>query len=195
MTENHPMRRAPAVLAAVTHAMLVPACSGEDGPNAAATAEASDETLAALLAGDAELSVVADARGDAGLARVFDGTAAYTIFAPRDDAFEALGEAGADLRAAEQRAAMVAVLRDHVVPGYLTPADIAKAIEIDADGSVQMRTMGGHVLTFTSEGDTVIATAEDGARARLVNESLRGSNGVAVPIDAVLKRVAPQPAA
>ena len=88
---------------------------------------------------------------------------------------------------------MVAVLRDHIVPGYLTPQDIAKAIEADDDGSIQMRTMGDHVLTFTGEGDAVTVTAEDGATARFAGEALLGSNGVAIPLDGVLRKVGETP--
>ena len=173
--------RAPAVLGAIAGAMLLAACS--DTASEEAAAKPSSETLAALVSQADDLSVVSATLKDAGLSQVFDGVAAYTLLAPQDAAFTSLGETGETLRSDEQRPALVAVLRDHIVPGYLTPADIAKAIKADGDGKVQMRTMAGHTLTFTSDGDTVTATGEDGATVRFAGEALLASNGVAIPVD------------
>ena len=178
-----------AALAAATVLML-PACSGDGADESDATAEVSDETLASVVEDADGLSVVAEVLGDAGLAQVFDGAASYTLFAPQDAAFDALGEAGNDLRTPEQRAAMVAILRDHIVPGYLTPDDIANAVDVADDGSVEMRTMGAHTLTFTGEGETITVTGEDGSSAQFAGDALRASNGVAIPLDGVLKKVA-----
>ena len=180
--------RALAIALAATFALQ--ACS--DGETETGeTAEVSKETLATMVAETGDLSTVSGALGDAGLAQVFDGAASYTLLAPQDAAFDALGETGQELRSPEQRAAMVAILREHVVPGYLTPDDIAAAIEAAGDGSVEMRTMGEQVLTFTSEGDAITVTAEDGASAHFTGDALRASNGVVIPLDGLLKRVAP----
>jgi len=173
--------RAPAVLGAIAGAMLLGACSDTASDDAAA--EPSSDTLAAVVSQADDLSVVSATLKDAGLSQVFDGVAAYTLLAPRDSAFASLGAAGEALRSAEQRPAMVAVLRDHIVPGYLTPADIAKAIEADGDGKVAMRTMAGHTLTFASDGGTVTATGEDGATVRFAGDALLAGNGVAIPVD------------
>lgn len=186
-----PRVKAAALAAAV---LMLQACSDEPAETESKTAEASSETLASVVAEDGDLSVVSGVLGDAGLAPVFDGAAAYTFFAPQDAAFAKLGEAGEDLRTAEERPAMVAILRDHIVPGYLTPADIENAIELAEDGSVEMRTMGNHTLTFTSEGDTITVTGEDGASASFAGDALRASNGVAIPLDTVLRKVSETPA-
>ena len=179
-----------AALAAAAGAVMLPACSDDATDESEGTAAVSDETLASVVEDADGLSTVSDVLGDAGLEQVFDGAAAYTLFAPQDTAFDALGEAGDDLRTVEQRPAMVAILRDHIVPGYLTPDDIANAIELADDGQVQMRTMGGHTLTFSGTRDAITVTAEDGASARFAGDALRASNGVAIPLDGVLKQVA-----
>ena len=173
--------------------LVLQACSGgaDDGGE---TAEVSSDTLALLVADQSELSIVSETLGDAGLAQVLDGAAAYTLLAPRDAAFEELGEAAQDLQTAEQRPAMVAILRDHIVPGYLTPDDIENAIALADDGSVEMRTMGDHTLTFTGEGEVVTVTGEDGATAQFAGDALRASNGVAIPLDAVLRKLGEAPA-
>ena len=177
---------ASAVLGAITGALLLSGCSDQGSAGRdAGSGEPRAETLAALVSRADDLSVVSATLEDAGLAQVFDGTAAYTMLAPRDAAFESLGETGELLRSAEQRPAMVAVLRDHIVPGYLTPDDIAKAIELDSDGKVSMKTMAGHTLTFARTGDTISATGEDGASARFAGDALRASNGVAIPVDGI----------
>jgi uncharacterized surface protein with fasciclin (FAS1) repeats len=179
-------------LAALGAAVLaLQGCSSETADSE--PAEVSNETLATMVAADDGLSTVSGVLGDAGLAQVFDGVAAYTLFAPQDAAFDALDEAGDDLRTPEQRAAMVAILRDHIVPGYLTPEDIRNAIEQADDGSVEMRTMGDHTLTFTRSNDTITVTSEDGASAEFAGEALRASNGVAIPLDGVLREVVASP--
>lgn len=181
--------RSPALLGAMAGALLLAACQG-DAADKGAAAKPSTETLAALVSQDDDLSAVAATLEDAGLAQVFDGTAAYTMLAPQDSAFDSLGPAGETLRSSEQRPAMVAVLRDHIVPGYLTPDDIAKAIELDDDGKVVMKTMGGHELTFASADGTITATGSDGATVRFAGKPLLASNGVAIPVDGLAVKVA-----
>ena len=190
MLDRNAPRRHLLALAAAAGVLAIGACdSAADDEANGDTTEVSSETLAEEVADADELSAVSEVLRDAGLAQVFDGTAAYTIFAPQDAALDKLGEAGKALRSPEDRPAMVAILRDHIVPGYLTPDDIAKAIEMDEDGTVEMRTMADHVLKFTREGETVTVTAEDGASARFAGDALRASNGVAIPIDGVLRNI------
>ena len=195
MTTRVQAHRRMAALAAAGAVLLLAACGSDgDGDGDGSGTEASEvsgETLAELIADQDDLSVVSGTLSDAGLAQAFDGVAAYTILTPTDETFEKLGEQGRTLRAPEQRPAMVAILRDHIVPGYLTPDDIAKAIELEEDGAVEMRTMGNHTVTFTGEGDTITVTSEDGSSAKFAaGDTLRASNGVAIPVDGLLKQVA-----
>lgn len=170
------------IASALAGSLLLAACSDGEDDQSVAT-EPSTETLAALVAQADDLSTVSATLKDAGLAQVFDGTAAYTLLAPRDSAFDALGDAGTALRSEDQRPAMVAVLRDHIVPGYLTPADIDKAIELADNGKVAMRTMNGHTITFAETGGAITATSEDGKTVRFDGDALLASNGVAIPVD------------
>jgi len=183
-------RRATAMHAALAAILTLSACSGNSATEGDSAATPSDETLAALVAGAEDLSVVSATLKDAGLAQVLDGVAAYTLLAPRDAAFASLGDAGNALRSPEQRPAMAAVLRDHIVPGYLTPADIAKAIELDDDGKVEMKTTAGHTLTFAKADGAITATGGDGTTVRFAGDALLASNGVAIPVDGLAVDVA-----
>ena len=186
MRVTHDKRRLSVALAAT---LLLAACSSGSTPSDDAAVKPSNDTLAALVSRTSDLSVVSATLKDAGLAQVFDSTAAYTLLAPRDAAFDSLGDEGKALRSPEQRPAMVAVLRDHIVPGYLTPADIANAVKLDPDGKVAMKTMGGHTLTFTSKDGTITATSQDGVSVHFAGDPLLASNGVAIPVDALAVKV------
>ena len=187
MTDIRPRR--PLAAFAALALLAVPACSADEtADQAAAESEPTDDTLAAAISDADGLTVVASALGNSGLAQVFDGAGSYTIFAPNDAAFEALGETGAALREPGQSAAMAAVLRDHIVPGYLTPADIESAIEAQG-GAVKVETMGDHALTFTRVDDGIRVTSEDGSAAMLTGDALKARNGVAIALDGVLKKV------
>jgi uncharacterized surface protein with fasciclin (FAS1) repeats len=82
----------------------------------------------------------------------------------------------------------MAVLRDHIVPGYLTPDDIGTAIDAQG-GRVKVQTMGDHKLTFTREGKGYRVAAEDGSSAMIAGNATTASNGVAIPVDGVLKKL------
>lgn len=83
---------------------------------------------------------------------------------------------------------LTAVLRDHIVPGYLTPDDIGAAIDAQ-DGQVKVQTMGDHKLAFTRDGQGYRVTAEDGSSATIAGDTTTASNGVAIPVDGVLKKL------
>lgn len=184
----------PVVTALAAATLSLGACADEPNEEQAGQTVETDpsgQTLAAAISGAEDMSMVARALADVGLAQVFDGAGSYTIFAPNDAAFAELGEARQALTEPNQRAAVAAVLRDHIVPGYLTPADITAAIDAQR-GAVQAETMGEQTLRFTREGDNVRVTSEDGSTAIIVGEAIRAGNGVAIPLDGVLKDLSPQ---
>jgi uncharacterized surface protein with fasciclin (FAS1) repeats len=191
MTMNHNFPPLPAALAALL-LLALPACSNE-GATEPSGMEETNDTLAAAIADADGMSTVAKALDDSGLSQVFDGAGSYTLFAPNDAAFDALGETGDALRQPDQRAAMAAVLRDHIVAGYLTPDDIKTAIDAQGGRAVEVETMGDHKLMFSLAGEDIKVTGEDGTSALLTGASVRASNGVAIALDTVLKRFdAPQ---
>ena len=173
-------------------ALLIPlaACgSGSQEGTAEPAASPGGGTLASAVTDAPGLTVVSTALKSTGLANVFDGAAPYTLLAPDDDAFGALGAAGTTLRQPENSAALAAILRDHILPGYVTVADIDAALKAANGKAVRMTTMGDTEVRFVREGDAVVVTAADGARAKIDGAALTASNGVVIPLDAVLRKL------
>lgn len=180
------MRRALTPLAV----LLLAACGGDDDKTAAGDAaeqaQPSSQTLAATLKGGDGFGTLGETATNAGLTSVLEGVGPYTVFAPADAAFTAGGTA-TDFTDESLRAQSAALLRAHIVPGALTRADIAAAIQREG-GEVQMRTMANTLLTFSRDGEAIVVSAENGARGRLTGEEQLASNGVLQPVDAVLVR-------
>ncbi|GGD98557.1 hypothetical protein GCM10011515_18000 [Tsuneonella deserti] len=176
-------------LAAV--ALLAPlgACSKAD-EKSAPTAQASNGTLAAELGGAPGLTTFSTALADAGLGDVFDGPGSYTVLAPDDDAFAKLDQGGKTLTDPAHRAELVAVMRGHILPGHLTPEAIRKAVA-DKKGPVSMRSLDESMVTFTTDGDTIVVTGADGGKARVDGAALVASNGVVLPLDGLVKSPPP----
>lgn len=165
------------------------ACSASDsaGDPDAAAQEKTNETLASVLSGESSLSDATNAFGDAGISTMLDGPASYTVLAPDNAAFEALGTDAADLDNEDDRAILAAVLREHVIPGALTPDSIRQAIS-DNGGPVEMRTFGEDVVSFAMEGNTVMVEGADGSKAAFAGPAMIASNGVVIPIDHLLQK-------
>jgi uncharacterized surface protein with fasciclin (FAS1) repeats len=168
-------------------AVLLLASCGPSANNAAADKSAdakagpSNETLAASVKGDLGRVI-----GNAGLETALAGVGPYTVFAPPDAALKG----GIDFTDPTMKAESAAMLRAHIVPGTLTRADVGAAID-RAGGKAQMRTMAGGVLTFTKDGQAIVATAPDGASAHLTGEERLVKNGVLQPTDGLLVKAAP----
>ncbi len=177
-------------LPALALLFALPAC-GQDAstPGETAATKPGDKALSAVIADNGELKTFSGALASTGISAVFDGKASYTVFAPTDGAFAALGEKGKALGTPEQKPALAAVLRDHIVPGTLTPEDIGKAIDAGGGKPVKMRTVGEGTLSFARDGETITVTAADGSTAKIEGAAIAASNGVALPISGVLKKV------
>lgn len=139
----------------------------------------SNETLAQMVSGAENASILAGALEESGLATVFDTAAAYTVLAPTDDAFGNFS--GGELDGAQE----AAILRSHILPGSMTMEDISGALD-SAGGEVSVAAMDGSDVTFTQLDEGIEVSGADGTSAMLLTEN-RGSNGVVITIDKVLK--------
>lgn len=166
--------------------LLLGGC-GQPSESDQAVATASDAaagTVAAAVAGSVDHRKLAGALTDTQLAPVLDGTAEYTLLAPSDAAFEAMGAKTAALTSKEERPLMIALLRGHILPGQVAPKSVEAAIA-RKQGPVTMRTMAGNTVTFAKSGEGLTVTAGSGT-ARLAAASTAASNGAVLSIDKVL---------
>lgn len=186
-----PLRRAVTVATALALAPLAACSNGSKSETTASqTPGPASDTLAEALSRQDDLSSLSKALRDTGLSQVFDDSGSYTIFAPTNAAFGKLGDAGKALMQQDRRAMLAALLRDHIVPGYLTPEDIGTAIDAQG-GRAKVQTMGDHKLSFTREGKGYQVTAEDGSTAMISGDAVTASDGVAIPVDGFLKKIDP----
>ena len=161
------------------------ACGDDDDaataaePTPTATAEPaspseSGEDIVALAQATPQLSTLVDAVTAAELAGTLQGEGPFTVFAPTDDAFAAVGQKQLDrlLRPAN-RDQLTALLTYHVVPGELTAADLR-------DGQ-RLETVQGEKVRVRVQGDMVRVGGATVAQA-----DVDAANGVVHVIDTVL---------
>lgn len=177
-------------LLAAAALLALSACSKPAASNdpASTAATKSDKSLTEVIGGDSQFKTLAAGLKSTGLDGVFSGKGDYTLLAPTETAFTALGDKAAGLTAPDQQAMLAAVLRGHVLPGMLTTGDIAKAIDANGGKAVSMRTMGTGTVNFARNGPDLTVTADDGSSAKLSGAGMSASNGAVLPIDAVLKK-------
>lgn len=142
---------------------------GFTAPGASA-AVATGDVFEALQA-DERFSTLVKALGTAGLTGTLQGKGPFTVFAPTNAAFAALGDGVADQLLAD-RATLTKVLTYHVVAGKLT-SDVMKI------GPV--RTVAGGNLTIGVTGGKV--SVND---AKVVTADVPATNGVVHVVDKVL---------
>lgn len=175
-------------------ALALGACSGgaapTDPPSAVvAEAAARPPSLPQALDNTDGLQTVAEALKVTGIDHAFDGKGSFTLLAPEDDAFAAAGDPEKKLVAPGDHAALAGLIRDHMLPGHVTPRDLGAAIDASTDGLVTISSLGGEPLTFTRSGRTIAVTAPDGTRAVVDGHPVSGGSSIAIPISGVLQKV------
>jgi uncharacterized surface protein with fasciclin (FAS1) repeats len=111
----------------------------------------------------------------AGLDRTLSGAGTFTVFAPTDAAFEALGtETLQTLLRPENKTRLTQILTYHVLPNEVLAANVARL-----RNGARLKTVNGQELAFQSAGPRV-------GNARLVRTDILCDNGVIHVIDAVL---------
>lgn len=108
----------------------------------------------------------------AGLVETLKGEGPFTVFAPTDEAFSALGDTVDELLQPENEERLTNILTYHVVPG--------KVMSSDLEDGMTAETVAGPELSF-SVGDAVTVNG-----ATVVSADVEASNGVIHVIDEVL---------
>ncbi|MBP6880833.1 fasciclin domain-containing protein [Candidatus Saccharibacteria bacterium] len=125
------------------------------------------------------LSTLVAAVEKADLVETLSGEGPFTVFAPTDEAFNAL-LAKLDITAEEllAREDLASILTYHVVAGKVMAADLS-------DGQV-VKTVQGGELTVSVTDSGVFLTDAKGGKSNVTATDVEASNGVVHLIDAVL---------
>lgn len=110
----------------------------------------------------------------------------YTVFAPSDDAYEALPEEKRnELEDVQNRERNEAYLSYLIVEEELTEDELRQEIQ-NANGTYNIESMQGEEITATLEGDDIVLRDAGGNEARIVEIDDDARDGVVYVIDRVL---------
>jgi len=142
-------------------------------PASEGTITAQGQTIIALASANDNFSTLNAALKAAGLTSTLSGKGPFTVFAPTNAAFEALGKDKVQaLLKPENKDKLIKVLTYHVVPGQVLSTQLKSG------------------TTKTVEGGTVMVMVKDGKvkinNAQVTQADLKASNGVIHVIDKVL---------
>jgi len=122
----------------------------------------------------------------AGLVETLSGPGPFTVFAPTNEAFNALPAGTVEtLVKPENKATLTKILTYHVVSGKMTSADLAKAIKA-GKGMAKLTTVQGETLTAMMKGKNIEVKDEKGGVATVTIADVIQSNGVIHVINKVL---------
>ncbi|MFD1873776.1 fasciclin domain-containing protein [Hymenobacter bucti] len=123
----------------------------------------------------------------AGLVETLQGPGPFTVFAPTNEAFNALPTGTVDtLVKPENKETLTKILTYHVVAGRMTSADLKKAIK-DGGGKATLKTVSGGTLTAMMKGPkTIELKDEKGGISTVTIADVMQSNGVIHVVNKVL---------
>lgn len=122
----------------------------------------------------------------AGLVETLQGKGPFTVFAPTNEAFDALPKGTIEtLLKPENKEKLAKILTCHVVGANAGSKTIMKMVD-DDKGSHPVKTVGGCVWTAKYEGSKLTLTDENGTVANVTIADVKQSNGVIHVIDKVL---------
>ncbi|MGI8789063.1 MAG: fasciclin domain-containing protein [Pyrinomonadaceae bacterium] len=122
----------------------------------------------------------------AGLVDTLKGKGPFTVFAPTNEAFDALPAGTVDtLLKPENKAMLTKILTYHVIAGNYDSKASMKAIK-KGNGKAMFKTVAGGTLTASMDGNTLVLTDEKGGMSRVTIADVKQSNGVIHVVDTVL---------
>ncbi|MHA6509976.1 fasciclin domain-containing protein [Tessaracoccus sp. Y1736] len=159
-----------ATTAETTSAAASPSESMSESMSEAPMEEAG--TIVDVAAGNPDFETLVAAVTAADLVETLSGDGPFTVFAPTDDAFDALPEGLLDaLLLPENKDALTSILTYHVVSGEVMAADVTA-------GDVE--TVEGSTIAITTDGGVMVNDAN------VVTTDVDASNGVIHVIDKVI---------
>lgn len=152
-----------------------PTATAPDAGTGTATAPTADPTITEVAAADSNLSTFNSVLEASGLTTELSQAGPYTVFAPSNEAFEAIPEATRQqLLEPENREQLRALLSYHVVPQELS-ADQLESGDVE--------TLAGEPLTVSVGAD---AQAVNVNNASVTEPDLVASNGIVHVVDQVI---------
>ena len=108
----------------------------------------------------------------AGLVETLSGEGPFTVFAPTNAAFEKLPEGTVEtLLKEENKDQLAAILTYHVLPGKFGAKDVIEAIKA-GNGTAQLTTVNGGILTAMLDGKSVKIKDENGNVATVIQANV-----------------------
>lgn len=122
----------------------------------------------------------------AGLVSTLESKGPFTVFAPTNEAFDALPAGTVQtLLKPENKAKLTSILTYHVVPGKLSSEDLMKMVKMH-NGKASLKTVQGDDLYLRMKGKHLMVTDEKGNTADITISDVNQSNGVIHVVDKVL---------
>jgi uncharacterized surface protein with fasciclin (FAS1) repeats len=122
----------------------------------------------------------------AGLVDTLQSAGPFTVFAPTNEAFDALPKGTVDtLLKPENKEQLTKVLTYHVVAGKLDSKALDQKIKAGG-GKAMLTTVEGEMLTVQGSGKTLTVTDEKGSAAKVTIPDVYQKNGVIMVVDKVL---------
>ena len=122
----------------------------------------------------------------AGLVETLESKGPFTVFAPTNEAFNALPAGTVDnLLKPENKQKLISILTYHVVPGKYSSRDLMKMVK-EHKGKATLKTVEGENLYITMKGKKLMVTDENGHTADITIADVNQSNGVIHVINGVL---------
>jgi uncharacterized surface protein with fasciclin (FAS1) repeats len=145
------------------------------------------KTIVQNAADSPDLTTLVAAVQAAGLANTLNGPGPFTVFAPTNEAFNALPPGTLQsLMQPANVAKLKALLTYHVVPGSLDTSQMISQLE-NVDGHGALNTVEGAPLYFTSDGKGGITLTNGGSKtASVIVPNVYQANGMVQVINTVL---------
>jgi uncharacterized surface protein with fasciclin (FAS1) repeats len=122
----------------------------------------------------------------AGLVPTLESKGPFTVFAPTNEAFDALPAGTVQtLLKPENKTKLTSILTYHVVPGKLSSEDLVKMVKMH-NGKATLKTVEGDNLYVSMKGQNLMISDESGNTAQVTIADVNQSNGVIHVVNKVL---------
>lgn len=163
------------LLAAICFSLLTISCQPETTAEEENIVGSAEKTIVELVAGTASMSTLAKAITAAGIDRNLSGPGPFTIFAPSDEAFDALPDGMLEsLLKPENLGQLNNLLIYHVVPGARASSSFQNGLSL---GTVQ----GEKIVVSVSDGVKINGAAVTAADVQVSNGVIHVINEVLIP--------------